>query len=678
MNLQFLKPEFLWFLLILLIPIIIHLFNFRKYKKIYFSNISFLENLQAENKSKSNLKKILQLISRMLCFSLLVLAFSQPILKDTNEKIQKEKIQKEYTIYIDNSYSMNIEGAQGVNIQVAKQKAISIIANMPISSRFNILTNIISNINLSKDQAIKTIQDIETNAKVSKLSDIFKKSQQINYSNNDVDKKLLVISDFQKNSCDINKIKLDTNLQVILIPLKPNKINNLYVDTCYFKNPEHRYKQIDTLLVKIKNSSKEDFSNIPINLYLNDSLKLTHSFSVKSESESLIELKYKNTRNGFIQAKLSINDYPISYDNDMFFNYNISANKKILIINSSDKNKYLNALFTKENNFHTKNINIKNYNKENINKYQLVILNKTNKIENAFANKISNYIRQGGSVLLVPGTMLEPSVNFFLKSINSDYFGKIIHNKQRISFVEKNSDVYKQSFRSLKKDALMPMVYKYYRLKQTSSSLSENIWIGENNSVFMSHTKLSSGNCYVLACDLDVKWTNVLTHKIFVPALWNIAHKNINTNKLYYVISEDNKINITHKPLNKELIHIVNAKLKIDIIPEHKVSNNQEAFLLTHEQIHKAANYQLQVNAQTFAVSSFNYSRDESALYFHSLADIESFFPKSMKILASTDKDTDWEQEIVMLNRGVGLWRYLLVLSILFFILEFYLSKNYK
>ena len=226
--------------------------------------------------------------------------------------------------------------------------------------------------------------------------------------------------------------------------------------------------------------------NIPINLYLNDSLKLTHSFSVKSESESLIELKYKNTRNGFIQAKLSINDYPISYDNDMFFNYNISANKKILILNSSGKNKYFNALFTKENNFHTKNINIKNYSKENINKYQLVILNKTNKIENDLANKISNYIRQGGNVLFIPGEMLDPSVNFFLKSINSDYYGKITHNKQRISFVEKNSDVYKQSFRSLKKDALMPMVYKYYRLKQTSSSLSENIWIGENNSVFMS------------------------------------------------------------------------------------------------------------------------------------------------------------------------------------------------
>ncbi len=61
---NFLYPEFLWALFTLLIPVIIHLFHFRKFKKVYFTNVRFLKQLKNESESTSKIKNLLILISR--------------------------------------------------------------------------------------------------------------------------------------------------------------------------------------------------------------------------------------------------------------------------------------------------------------------------------------------------------------------------------------------------------------------------------------------------------------------------------------------------------------------------------------------------------------------------------------------------------------------------------------
>ena len=79
---MFVYPLFLWALAVVSIPIIIHLFNFRKYKKVYFSNVKFLRELKQESKSKSRLKEILILSARCLALISIVFAFAQPVLKN--------------------------------------------------------------------------------------------------------------------------------------------------------------------------------------------------------------------------------------------------------------------------------------------------------------------------------------------------------------------------------------------------------------------------------------------------------------------------------------------------------------------------------------------------------------------------------------------------------------------
>lgn len=114
---QFKHPELLWALLLLLIPIIIHLFQLRRFQKITFTNVKFLKNVKLQTRKSSQIKKWLVLITRLLLLACLVFAFTQPF--TTNSDTFNAK--NETVIYLDNSFSMEAKGNNGSLLNEAIQ-----------------------------------------------------------------------------------------------------------------------------------------------------------------------------------------------------------------------------------------------------------------------------------------------------------------------------------------------------------------------------------------------------------------------------------------------------------------------------------------------------------------------------------------------------------------------------
>ena len=103
------NPAMLWGLLAVLIPVVVHLFNFRRYKKVYFSNVDQLVDLRTESRRHNNLRQWLVLAMRVLAIDFLVLAFAQPVIGHRNGNARSG--QTAVSIFVDNSYSM--AGASG-------------------------------------------------------------------------------------------------------------------------------------------------------------------------------------------------------------------------------------------------------------------------------------------------------------------------------------------------------------------------------------------------------------------------------------------------------------------------------------------------------------------------------------------------------------------------------------
>ena len=103
---EFVHPERLWFLFFLLIPIVIHLFHFRKRKTLYFSSLRFIQFLEKEQQSTRKLKHLLVLLTRILALSAIIFAFAQPqATKSASPKQQKwiRKLPQNYPQHPDDT-----------------------------------------------------------------------------------------------------------------------------------------------------------------------------------------------------------------------------------------------------------------------------------------------------------------------------------------------------------------------------------------------------------------------------------------------------------------------------------------------------------------------------------------------------------------------------------------------
>jgi len=131
---QFKNPEILYLLFLLIIPILIHLFQLQKFQKVAFTNVKILKAIEQQTRKSAKLKKLLILLSRLLIFTSLIIAFAQPFLNKEQNGLHKETI-----IYLDNSFSMQAKGENGALFQKAK---IDLIDNLPNNNyKITLITN---------------------------------------------------------------------------------------------------------------------------------------------------------------------------------------------------------------------------------------------------------------------------------------------------------------------------------------------------------------------------------------------------------------------------------------------------------------------------------------------------------------------------------------------------------
>ena len=216
---KFLYPQFLYALFALAIPIIIHLFNFKKYKTFYFSDISFLKSLKEKTKSQSQLRHLLIFLSRAFAFIFIVLAFAQPYIP---KQYQQNKVKKHaVSVFIDNSFSMNNINKQGSLLDEAKLKAIEVINAYSESDDFNLLDNHfkgVSNRIVTKEDSKKEINQIASSSTHRELELIIKKQIDGLKSSDAIKKDLYIISDFNNFKNDLSTLAIDSNISINFNP----------------------------------------------------------------------------------------------------------------------------------------------------------------------------------------------------------------------------------------------------------------------------------------------------------------------------------------------------------------------------------------------------------------------------------------------------------------------------
>ena len=278
------------------------------------------------------------------------------------------------SIYIDNSFIMNAENENGQLLSIAKDKARIITESYKSTDDFNILTNDLKGKHqriINKKLILDEIDEEESSPKLNLISDIINKQQNILNSSNAKEKTIYIISDFQEITSNINDLELDSNINIRLLPLSRNEMSNIYIDSCWLNTPNPIVGEEINLKARLKNigQKKTDFS---INLSINNQPKAIANTDISNEK--IIDFYFVCDSIGWKEGKITLTDFPIQYDNDFYFSFEIKDDILVQSLYQEQENKSLNKLFNKDENIKYSTQKISQINYDNLMLQQLIIL----------------------------------------------------------------------------------------------------------------------------------------------------------------------------------------------------------------------------------------------------------------------------------------------------------------
>ena len=672
---QFLFPSFLWALGLLAIPIIIHLFYFRRYKEVYFTNVRLLKELVEETSSKNKLKNILILLSRLAIIAALIFAFAQPFLK-SNES--KDMGSSAVSIYIDNSWSMNAKSGDISLFQIAKKKALEIINAFTESDKFQILSNDFNSTNLrlvSKSEARDLLEQITLGPKVQTLSKIGAKQNQSLENYPSQNKHSFIISDFQKNNSEL-AIPTDSSIQRHLIPLQYLEENNVGIDSAYFLTPVITSGQSNKIVFHVKNFGRSDVENIKVNYQINGQEYPSSPLSIKSNKEVVDTITVSSSKVGWNELTIKLNDYPIQFDDQYHLSFLVKEEIKVLVVYSKllseELMNYIKAIpYFKVS---TQELSKLDYGK--FKEFQLIILANLPQVSSGLGTELRKGLEEGVNLVVFPAPDLG---NMSYKELNTAIsFPTIIsfdRNQREASRINTEADIFQDVFSNPNANIKLPITKGHYTFSPNKSI--ESILANRDQSLLLFRYNIGQAMVYVCSSPFLSEYNDLTkSPEILLPFLFKASISGSKNSKFSYTIGKDPIIEWnTISNLSQEDMRLT-MKGPEEFIPSIRTSQNK-TIIEIFDQVSKAGNYQLLKNNEEIGKISFNEDRIESDLRLISLQEIKEKYGKYFSIIESAE-NTDFTNLLQATMQKSQWWRYLLWGALLFLLIEALLIRYLK
>jgi hypothetical protein len=671
---HFLYPAFLFALLTLAIPVIIHLFNFRRYKKVYFSNVQFLKEVQEQQASNRNLKERLILASRLLALLFLVLAFARPYIPGAN-KINAGK-QQVVSVFIDNSYSMQTLNREGTLLDEAKQKAKQIAASYNINDRLQLLTQDFEGKHqrlLNRTEFNDAVDAVKISPQSRQLNQVIERQKSLLNMQSGAVKHSYIISDFQKNIQGSSAVQ-DAGFPINLVQLKANALPNVAVDSVWMLNATHRPNESERMVVRLRNYADKAAKRIPLKLIINGVQKAIGSFTVNARSVQTDTLSFSGLQGGWQRAEIQLQDNPVTFDNAFYFTFNVTKQLPVLLINGGQPNKYLSAVFASDAFFAPKQVPDGNVDYAGLSAYPIIVLSDIKTISAGLAQQLKTYVSKGGTLVVFPSADADiNSYKALLQPVGAAAPQKLVTEDTKVAAINLQSPVFKSIFETAPQNPDLPVVNKYYTLSQASGR-SEYLMRLQNGQPLWQGSSSGSGKVYVSAVALDESFSNLPVHALFVPVTLRIAMLSGHDQPLFYTAGNNQPIEtIPLQSTEKQLVKLV--KDKQTIIPDIKQQEGSTLLYLP-DQLTETGIYDLKKQDSTAAVLAFNDNRSESDLSYLSAAELDQIFPKNATLLNGNQLNA--AQIAGTANSGLQLWKLCIILALIFLAAEVLLIRYFK
>lgn len=665
----FTNPLLLIGLTAILIPIIIHLFNFRRYKTVYFSNVKMLDEIKKKTKREQTIQQLIVLALRILGIAALVFAFAQPFIPTEHNKNKKGNL---VTLFLDNSYSMESNSKEGATLYDAIDAAKNIVSAFGFSDDFVLTTQDFSGEEshiLNKDQMLELLDKIQISPNSHTLKDIltFEKNTCTNSNKGNIVH--YYISDFQKNFFNISQLQNDSTESSFLIPMPFEGHNNVGIDSCWFLSPIFKVGNQVTFFARIHNYGEEEVNKLPVKLYINNKQKSIAALDIPANSFVDCRMVYNIEELGTQCGKVVLEDAPITFDDQMFLTYEVTNNTNIAVIGDKEPNRFLYALYGKDSVFNYQAMSYNQINYTQLKQCEVIVLSEVPTLSSGLSDELTKFVKGGGTLLVFPPKELDKSYASFLNALNVGNFGSLTKKELKGSNINLESIYFKGALESQKEQLDMPITLQHYEI--SGGNGSEAIMSLENGSPLLSAYSVEKGKVILSAVAMDDEYGNAHRHALFFVPLHNIGIMSTIQNKLYNTIGVDQMQTISLRMDNSDdVLTLKSRSSKDEFIPEQRRIGNETA-LYFHDQVHESGLYDVIKDGAVIGTIAFNQNRKESNLDCYEEGELKKMAKSSGQNIDVIPADTkNIAKSVTDKLNGKSLWPFFIIFSLLCFLAE--------
>ena len=641
---QFKHPEILYFLFLLVIPIIVHLFQLRRFKKEYFTNVRILKELSIQTRKSSKLKKWLLLATRCLLLAALIIAFAQPFFNAKDSK----NVTNELYIILDNSFSMQAKGKKG---ELLKRTIENLLEQVPENQSFSLITNSETYWDTDIKSIRKDLQNLTYSPTAFSPESIMAK---VKARKSVYNKDIIVITDAvglgQKQS---KSFKTDFNTMFI-IPEAEQK-SNVSADSVYIKQTLENFYEIGLKLSSFGSCE----SAVPVALYNKNKLIAKTQVTFDTKNTTISFTIPKEEFHGFFQ----ISDNRLPYDNVLYFSISKPEKIKVLCVGDPVKSAFLSKIYTAaEFTYNSYTLASLDYNL--LEKQDAVVLNELADIPQALHTTLKSFVEKGGNLVIIPAPEANVSnLNTTMAIFGNVTFSPLLTIEKTITKIAFGHPLYRSVFEKKIDNFQYPKVKSTFPVGGNAPAALSF----DDQSAFLKAVQNPLSSVYVFAAPINKDNSNFQNSPLIVPTFYNMAQLVGKTSVSSLTIGENLPILIDVAISKDEIVNIRNSEQQF--IPVQQVLNNKVKLTFADNPT-KAGNFTVFKKEAPLKNISFNYGRSESDLTSPNNALLDDFkVVDNLETVFNTLQTNRTNNEI---------WKWFVILALLFLLSELLIQKFVK
>ncbi len=631
---RFLHPHILYFLMLLLIPVVVHLFRLYRFKKIPFPNVSFLREIDKESRKTRNLRKWIILLTRLALMSFLILGFAGPYTGKAGHKTTNTS-----TVFFDPSYSLSYREGE-----ISLRNTLTTVAEKLLTRQ---KIHVFSSGQFKEIQGEKWLAGWKRRGYAPQVTPHNRIIKQL--AENPHARTVFYFTDGQFLSReDLMPARKDSLTRYYFILRSPATFSNVEVDTVYIEKRDEDNISFSAVIRSIRHPQKIDVS-----LYTGNNL-FSKSF-IHPEGKTSDTFRFQIARNlrvPYASIKLQ-GENRLLFDNTLYFVLPSGKAHKILIAGENPP-AFLKTLFS-AGNHEVHLVKPGEIPWENIDSFDLVILYGWEPFYNIVLIKNIPSVH----FVFIPSGEQRKDLLFYenigLQNIEKDTARK------ELTYVDRNHPFFRDAFKKIPVRFQAPRFQWSYRFASRYTKL-----LGLND-----QTPLFSRfhNIYFFSAGIAPENSDFYLSPFVVPVFYRAL--SFHNKPLYYILGKTRRI-VLKTPGNHE-IPVRLVKGQKEWIPYQETSGNKTV-LYPGEALTEPGIYFALRGTDTLSVLAFNIDRRESRpVYFK--PEKEEISGNIRFLNSQADVDT-FIENLYAGPRDLSRWFFLL--AFFFLLLEILLLKRWK